>query len=79
MTSCTGCRFLVHARNIDVCRATDAVESRRNPWSGRQEMIYHFRPTLSEMRGEGGACGPERRLYQPSLWERLARKLRKRT
>lgn len=69
---CTGCKYLVHARGMDVCRATDEDPRQRiHPYRGRVENIYGFRPTLVEMRKDQGKCGPDARLYTPSIATRI--------
>lgn len=75
MKSCRGCKFLVHASNFDVCKADDGPwEWVTDPYSGRRSLRSlkgWMRPTLAQMRAEGAKCGPDARLYQPTLFRRL--------
>jgi hypothetical protein len=75
MMPCSGCRFLVHARNLDVCSALDhPPREHQNPYTGRIEVSYELRPTVREMRAENGPCGPDRTLYKPNWRTRLRRR-----
>ncbi len=72
MEPCTGCRFLVLTSTRGVCRATDGpVVYTLNPLTNRYEPKIVWRPTVTEQRAEGAPCGPDRKLYQPTLWARL--------
>jgi hypothetical protein len=61
--SCKGCKHLVHARTYDCCSAADGPTTERDPYSGRVTTYYGLRPTLGEMRKEGGLCGPDAALF----------------
>jgi hypothetical protein len=76
---CKGCRHLVNASR-DVCKAVDVYPRLvENQYTGRMEYPpggLHLRPTVVEMRAEGGQCGPARSLYQPNWFARLRARIR---
>ena len=87
MKSCVGCKHMVRAvvTGSAICKAGEEwkrVES-RNAYSNKLEVRYIntgidpgiLRETDNERRAVGGACGPERLLYEPGLWQRIKRSL----
>ena len=79
---CTGCKFLVHARGADVCAADDGpFTTKTDQFSGRVTTVLAdpskswIRPSLAEMRAEGGKCGPDRKLYADNAWRRFLKRM----
>ena len=76
MTSCIGCKHLVAWGAA--CKGDEQWTRLKDQMTG---VVYYrdlrfpkqggMRPSPAEMRKEGGRCGPERRLYAPSLIARL--------
>lgn len=76
MKSCRGCKHLV-AQGA-ACKADEQLSCRVDPLTGRVRWVDPrfpeqggWRPSPAEMRAPGGRCGPERRLYEPSLLARV--------
>lgn len=74
--SCKGCRFRLVRRLTalqSVCMAHDGEIKREwvSPHDGRRTVYYGLRPTIDEERAEGRPCGPEAKLFQPTIWRRL--------
>jgi hypothetical protein len=76
MKPCIGCKHLV--ANGAACKADEQLVRVVNPLTGKGRWIDHrfpeeggWRPSPEEMRKHGGRCGPERRLYEPTLLARL--------
>jgi len=73
MKSCNGCKYLASA-TYSVCSYDDPdhYSYETNPYTGREDRLpLGFRPTLKEMRSEGGKCGPDARLYSPTLFRKF--------
>lgn len=76
MKSCNGCKYLVNLISTSRCAHDDPYPYpvyEKNPYTGRKKRVYtgYIRPTIHEMRSEKGACGPEARLYEPTLLRRI--------
>jgi hypothetical protein len=73
LKKCNGCKYLVKA-HIDLCSYDDLpYQEEVNPYTGRTHRVYtgHIRPNVQEMRSEKDKCGPEARLYSPTLFRRI--------
>lgn len=75
LKKCNGCKYLVKtARYGDLCSYDDPpYQETVNPYTGRTQQIAtgYTRPEIQEMRSENGKCGPEARLYSPTLFRRV--------
>jgi hypothetical protein len=74
MKSCNGCKYLVKHPRIDLCSHDDPKEYsyETNPYTGNTHRLpLKFRPSIKEMRAEGGKCGHEAELYSPTLFRRF--------
>jgi hypothetical protein len=77
MKTCSGCKHFIHVgMDYPVCKVQDGPwEYQTDPYTGHEALISlgkhgALRPSARYMR-ERGDCGPERSLYQPSLWRRV--------
>lgn len=75
MKSCVGCKYLRHIYCYHGFTTTTVVL----PYTGHvmcrgnsPYTTFGFPPKVDMMRTTG-PCGPERKLYQPSLWTRIKR------
>lgn len=75
MKTCKGCKLLVAFGAA--CQGDEQLTRIENPltgcvvWRDTRFPNQVFRPSPSEMRQPGGRCGPERRLYSPTLLARI--------
>lgn len=79
MKPCIGCKHLI--AQLSLCKATDVGPwaEETNPLSGRVKWVnLHpdvewsgWRPSVEHMRKSGASCGPDAKLYEPTLWHRL--------
>ena len=76
MKPCIGCKHL--SRGGRFCFADDQRKPIYDSMTGatqwrdaRYPDLHGFPPFPEDMRKEGGRCGPERKLYEPKLLERL--------
>ncbi len=76
MKPCIGCKHLV--AHGGACKADERLTRVEDPMTGvvrYKDLRFPeqgiWRPTPAKMRGPEGRCGPERKLYEPSLMARL--------
>ena len=75
MKSCVGCKHLV--AHGSACKGDEQLVRCEDPltggvvWRDARFPDQVFRPSPKDMRKEGGRCGPERKLYEPTLFARL--------
>ena len=74
MKTCLGCKYLVGKHS---CKAGEDLMQVVDPYTGvvtyrdRNNPDAILRPSPNTMRADGGACGPDRKLYEPTLWTRM--------
>ena len=74
MKSCNGCKYLLKFTLSDHCTHDDPeIVYETNLYTGRRNRVWtgYFRPSTQEMRAENGNCGPDARLYSPTLFRKL--------
>jgi hypothetical protein len=78
MMPCTGCKHLRVGRRGYCARHDDQFQDCyvTDPTVNKTRMVPFLRPTTESMRAVGGECGPERKLFEPNFWRRLAARLR---
>jgi len=76
MKRCVGCKHLVAFGNA--CKGDEVLTRIEDPMTGTvkwRDLRFPdqggFRPSPAEMREDGGRCGPDRKLYAPTLTARL--------
>jgi hypothetical protein len=72
MILCTGCKYYRSAFGglckVNKGRVQEVVQ---NKYDGKTRKYYGFLPYITDMRSEGGQCGPEAILRKPGLWEKI--------
>ncbi len=78
MKKCVGCVHLPRS-SLSVCRAGMMLNRQVDPYTGRIFWENNdgnvLKYTLAEMRKEGGDCGPDRKLYEPTFFAKWFPKL----
>lgn len=76
MKQCNGCKY--HVPSFDVCSHNDPeFVWETNPYTGKYgyRITGYFRPKVEKMRAEGGDCGPDAKLYSPTLLRKIILKI----
>jgi hypothetical protein len=75
MKRCVGCKNLVAfgaaCKGDEVLTRIEDSMTGSVVWRDIRFPSQVLRPSPEEMRKEGGRCGPDRRLYQPTMLARL--------
>jgi hypothetical protein len=75
LKKCNGCKHLVALQMA--CKADEDIIRIQDPYTDRvyyrnsKRPLDFMRPAPSEMRQPGGPCGPDRKLFEPTLLARL--------
>jgi hypothetical protein len=76
MKRCVGCKHLVAYGRA--CNGDERLTSQEDPMTGTVRWVDErftgqgmWRPTPAQMRAPGGRCGPERKIYKPTIFARL--------
>lgn len=72
MISCSDCKHYSGSR-FQSCKTIDAkgFVYETNPYDGVTKWVPQWRPSILSMRKEGGDCGPDAVLFEPSRWKRF--------
>ena len=73
LKQCNGCKHLVAFSAA--CKGGEVLVRHINPYTGkafwRSDSGRVFRPSPVEARSEKGKCGPDAKLYEPTIWARI--------